>query len=72
MYYSHYKSIGLHDIVPFLIVGFICGLRYANSLNFLEQLLRLHFKNFRDFVAFANIVDKCGDQDNDLLSKTPR
>ena len=47
----------------------ICGLtigRYANSLTFLEKLLRLHFKKFRVFVAFATMVDI----DNDLLIKT--
>ena len=53
-------------------IGGLKIVRYGDSLTFLKQLLRLHFKKFRVFVAFATMVDMCEDQDNDLLIKTPR
>jgi len=46
--------------------------RYADSLTFLEQLLRLHFKKLRVLVAFEDMVDMREDQDSDLFNMTPR
>ena len=43
-------------------------MRYADSLTFLEQLLRLHFRKLRVLVAFEDMVDMCEDQDSDLFN----
>ena len=37
--------------------------RYADSLTFLEQLLRLRFRKLRVVVAFEDMADMCEDQD---------
>ena len=51
-----------------MIWGLTIMVRYADSLTFLEQLLRLHFRKLRVLVAFEDMVDMCEDQDSDLFN----
>jgi len=46
--------------------------RYADSLSFLKQLLRLRFRKLRVLVAIEDIVDICEDKDSDLFNMMPR
>ena len=47
-------------------------MRYVDSLTFLEQLLRLCFRELRVLVASEDVVNICEDQDSDLYNMMPR